>query len=349
MTPYIILYALLVAPFIAYRQKSQVFKISLGLGVTGLCYTAIMKGPVGTDAPMYVAWAELASRGELKFGAVEPGFFATLRLTTLLIADPQLAVNVIAAVSVIVAVTGLILLPEKVAILLYSLIVPYLLVDGVFNGLRIGLALSIALLAYALNARGNSQIAIATSIIAISMQFTIALPMALVIFHQSKNKKIAIKIAVICFLAIAIVFGARILQKVELYFGEEVQKGWSGLSLLILIMIVAVIDTYLNRWKVRWIMLGLISAVLISALPNPFGHFSLRMAQLVLVGAVFIVSNLIINSEGEEGGPAQRANAGIYWLANLALFLAASTFKLRNIIDGNVENANPFVPMVWRS
>ena len=354
MAVYYLIYGALALPALFASIGQSGYRIILAVSFLPVAYFTWAKGAVGTDTAAYLAIINQVILGSELSGVVEPGFELLLHGFSRFSNDPFVILNAVALASIFISLLALMRLPWQVSLIVSAVYVPYFLVDGAFNVIRLGLALSLCLLSYAEYRKSRYSIAAIPAIVAISIQFTVVLPVVLVVILTAKPRWTNLTIVVLGVASVVWVFFERANSKYEVFAESGAGKGWSGLAVLVIAILLVAFEAVSSRGIVRTTSIVLVALIGLCSVPNEYGHLTIRIGQLLLFALTLLIAHSFANrSAGNEAcadfSEVQRRHIGpISWAIILGIFLAAAIFRLRNFAGVPPTHPTPYVPYRWR-
>ena len=246
-----------------------------------VAFLAFKRGYVGTDTYSYVSITQAIQLGARDELPVEPGYIWIVRAVTLFTDDPLVAVAAISAASALVFALAVFVMPADMANPVVPLYLTYFLLDNTFNGLRVGLATGLILLGFGLWERKRYALAALAVIVAIGIQFTTAVIPILFLFRRLQARRSLFFPMIVLAATIMAIYSSRIEEKFLLYSTVQEQKGWSGLSLAAIALLLLAIGAVNSN--VSWYETAIVAAILACTVPNQYGFLTIRIAQLLVV------------------------------------------------------------------
>lgn len=307
-----------------------------------------LRGMVGTDTWQYTHIVGAIGNGSPVF--LEPGFVFLAKIFTSLTENTTLAVNSFSILFFAFAAIYLVRATRTEAIYLLALFAPQSFIMYSFNGLRIGLASIIFILALQFWRREKKLVVFILIALAVSLQHTILLPIALFFMFIKpimRRKYLIMRLVIAFFVFGSVAFlNEYIFEKVNSYSNFERFSPLSGLSYIIKF---TVLMPFIWRLPVPkkeiqskfYLSFVIIIAGLLIATQSYAGLRILNM-MMWLVPLLFIYSL----ENGENAGPR--------FYTGLALTgFVGSLFTLRNIASstGNLGTPSPFLPyhFMWET
>ncbi len=217
------------------RNYSRIFAI-LVLSVLGII--AILRGSVGTDTSVY---ERLASQAEVWQG-IEPGFWFLMYLFSLVFNEPVIVVRIFSLLFVVILIWYLYRSDNEELFILMTFIVPLFFYNLSMNVIRVGLALSLLLIAFQEERRERYKNSLIIAFSALMFHYSMLFVLFYLWFtHESVNFKF-LKFRNFIILSSTIFFSIVLILVNESYFFlkfyhyviREAPSLFSGLSRLAL-------------------------------------------------------------------------------------------------------------------
>lgn len=358
MAEYYVMYAFMALALGAAIILPGSYRFALLLGTVPVAVFSLIRGPVGTDTWMYIAITENIGTVSDSEQPIEWAFVQLLKLAKFIAPDSATAVNLVAAFSVLLFICAALLLSRSAVIILLGTYVPYLLIENSFNGLRIGIAVSLLLLAGAIWDRNKHSAAFLIALLAISIHVSSLLVVGLFLLQRAKNVSTHILGSAFMALIVLSEFGSRIFEKVDFYQAQVNDTSARGLGVAVMLWAVAVIS-YKSRRNYSGMLLAIAGTVLILAGGN-YPYASIRIVTLLFIFQVFSlvlgVSRLSARESqtsnfvnGTRSVPTEPQNSFTLVSLVIATFVASSILRLNNIDTPNIYGLSPFVPFQYLS
>lgn len=296
---------------------------------------AVLSGDSGTDKESYYAWIGNTFNGNIEKVVYEPGFkYFTLFLSYI---EP----NVYFIIPVISFLTSYLLIvsfsANKWQLLVFTFFVfPYFYFDMTMNGLRYGLSFALATFAAAQlsKEKKNTFLFFVFALLAISMQYSSFIIVALIYFSQVKLKKVHLIFLVVVGYAVANILDFKYFDnKMDVYNDISRPSGISGLSPLILFLTVFIFNWYIQK-KLSVIYFIILMLEILSFFLSLKSYSGLRFQTLMMFTLMIFIAHF-------QTPPVfkKRLLSIFFLIACLSLSL-----KMRNFMNEEKFVETPFIP-----
>lgn len=333
-------YGFLVGWVARYRGKAL-----LSAALTPLACTAVLRGSVGTDTLNYEAMVA-AFRSTAALPALEPGFALLLGLAALVFKSDVLAIRFVSLVFVLLLLVFAARADRDELLTLFGYIVPAFFFQYSMNGLRIGLASALFLLAIQCSRRGQRNGFGVLSLSAISFHYSIAVSILVTLAIEkrwlSRGGIGLLAIAAVVSSAFVYLNQGYFVDKLALYAAFEPPGAWSGASKIapVAVLLVGVLLSSLpiaERLKLLAVGGGLCASFMAVA---SFSYAGLRFLDLL----AFLVPLMILVKFAQH----RMALDGAMRAALLAAGVLAGAGMLLGFASSRGVGEAPFLPYdVW--
>ena len=309
------------------------YKMILFIGLIPAALIAILSGDSGTDKLSYYNWISRTFSGHMDEIAYEPGFkYLTYGLSFIYPSEYFIipVVGLLTSIFLWLAFSN-----NKWQLIVFTfLLFPYFYFDMTMNGLRYGLSFAISAYAAKLIVDKKVKSFFIFGLLAVSMQYSSIVIIAMIYFSRIDFKKIhTVLLVVVVYVLFNVLDIGYFDTKVDMYKDLTKPSGISGVSPLILFTLIFCLNWSLNKKlsKTFFIIFGLQIASFILSLSSYSG---LRFQSL------FIFTLLIYIAFFQEVQEFKRRYV-IYFI--LIGFMSFS-LKIRNFMSEENEIKTPFLP-----
>lgn len=315
------------------RFELKNYLLILFFGLFPAILVAILSGDCGTDKVFYYGWIEDTYNGYFDKVIYEPGFkYLTYAISLI---EP----NEYFIIPVVGAITTLILLfsfcENKWQLLVFSFILfPFFYYDMTMNGLRYGLSFALCALAAKKQAQKNTGLFFIFGMLAVSMQYSSIIIIMLIYFSQVRLKKIHLLFLIILgYVIFQLLDFSYFDNKVDIYKDLSRPSGISGLSPLVLFLLIFGLNWYLNK-KINNIFFIILLLEIASFLLSLKSYSGLRFQNLIIFTLIIFISFF------QEIQPFRKRNILLFFLIGYLSF----GLKIRNFMNEDVGATTPFLP-----
>lgn len=314
------------------------------LAVSSMGLVAVLRGTVGTDTVAYEQMSALVRTGGIFAAHVEPLFEVLLQLLQWTGANDPWVVRFVSAFDVALLLVYVWRSVPNERYLLLSAVLPAFFYEQTMNGLRIGLASILFLLAAQAMSRRHllSPSALLITILACLTHYTAMLyPAFFIVAVRRWSARLllgGVAIGVCAALVFAFLQSGYLMARLQSYDGFAAPSRFSGLSSLIQIAVVSAAawkSTLSHGMKVRLISIALLFATCFMGIVQ-FSYAGLRLLELV----VFVTPLAMVCAHELEN---KLLNASAR-LGLLAFGLVSTVFVFRRFLVESPDSLAPFLP-----
>lgn len=320
---------------VAYLSRFDLknYLLILVVGLLPAILVSVLSGDCGTDKAYYYSWIEDTYNGNIEKIVYEPGFKYLTYFISLIEPHEYFIIPVIAAIT-----SSLLLYSfseNRWQLLVFTFILfPFFYYDMTMNGLRYGLSFALCALAAKKQAENNTILFFVFGVLAISMQYSSMIIVVLIYFSQVKLEKIHLLFLLILGYVVSQMLDFSYFDnKVDLYKDLTRPSGISGLSPLVLFIIIFALNWYLNK-KVKTIFFILLVLELASFLLSLKSYSGLRFQNLVIFALIIFISFF------QEIQPFKKQYIMLFFMIGFLSF----GLKIRNFMNEDEEGTTPFLP-----
>lgn len=321
--------------FMTYASKLNLksYKAILLFGLLPAAFIAVLSGDSGTDKASYYIWISNTFSGDIDLIAYEPGFkYLTLGLSYIYPSEYFIipVVGLITTIFLWLAFSG-----NKWQLIVFTfLLFPFFYFDMTMNGLRYGLSFAISAYAAKLIVEEKVKLFFIFGLLAVSMQYSSIIIIAMIYFSRINFKKIhTILLVVVVYVLFNVLDLSYFDNKVDMYKDLTKPSGISGLTPLVLFTLIFGLNWFINKKinKIFFIILGLQIASFILSLSSYSG---LRFQSL------FIFTLLIYIAFFQEVKDFKKR----YLIYFILIGFMSFSLKIRNFMNEEKEVTTPFLP-----
>lgn len=294
---------------------------------------AVLSGDSGTDKAYYYGWIEDTYNGNFEKVIYEPGFKYLTYFLSLIEPDKYFIIPVVAVITTLLLVFSF--SETKWQLLVFTFILfPFFYYDMTMNGLRYGLSFALCAFAAKKQAEKNTPLFFIFGILAASMQYSSAIIVVLIYFSQVELKKIHLLfLLVLGYIVFQLLDFSYFDNKVDVYKDLSRPSGISGLSPLVLFLLIFGLNWYLNR-KIKNILFIILVLEIASFLLSLKSYSGLRFQNLIIFALLIFISFF------QEVQPFRKQNLLLFFMIGFLSF----GLKIRNFMNEDVEGTTPFLP-----
>ncbi|MBK1897706.1 EpsG family protein [Chryseobacterium paridis] len=294
---------------------------------------AILSGDSGTDKAYYYVWIENTYNGNFDEVIYEPGFKYLTYFISLIKPSEYFIIPVVAFITTLFLIFSF--SENKWQLLVFTFILfPFFYFDMTMNGLRYGLSFAMCAFAAKKQAEKNTLLFFLFGILAVSMQYSSVIIVIIVYFSQVQLKKIhLLLLLVLGYVIFQLLDFSYFDNKVDVYKDLSRPSGISGLSPLVLFLIIFGINWYLNK-KVKTIFFIILILEVLSFLISLKSYSGLRFQNLIIFTLIIFISFF------QEIQPFRKRNIMLFFLIGFLSF----GLKIRNFMNEDEGAVTPFLP-----
>jgi hypothetical protein len=294
---------------------------------------AILSGDSGTDKAYYYNWIESTYNGNFDKVIYEPGFKYLTYFISLIEPHEYFIIPVVALITTLFLLFSF--SDNKWQILVFTFILfPFFYFDMTMNGLRYGLSFALCAFAAKKQAEKNTVLFFIFGILAISMQYSSMVIVILIYFSQVQLKKIHMLFLIILGYVVSQLLDFSYFDnKVDIYKDLSRPSGISGLSPLVLFLIIFGLNWYLNK-KIKNIFYIILVLEIASFILSFKSYSGLRFQNLIIFALIIFISFF------QEVQYFRKRNIMLFFLIGFLSF----GLKIRNFMNEDVDGTTPFLP-----
>jgi hypothetical protein len=261
-----------------------------------LIVLSVLRGDVGTDTATYIGSAQyIIWWGPQRPVDLEPGYVILVRLLACFTGDPRIVVNIISLLAAILFFVMLYVW-EDGHCLVSLMLIPVFYFDFTMNGLRMGLAFPLAVIAILFLERKRFALFYILAIVAISIQMTVVLLLPMLIL-ATRGVKLSLRgalytilIGLTMFYPTFYFFKTRIIEKMAAYALFSSPTSLSGLGPLILSCFAALFAIWISEKRHRYLGLAFLLIQVAFYGVTTFTYAGIRFQQMALFAQLLSLS-----------------------------------------------------------
>ncbi|WP_322091103.1 EpsG family protein [Limnobaculum zhutongyuii] len=321
--------------FISLVLKNKSANILLFFAMFPMAFIVVFRGDVGVDTATYIQLIQYIQDTPGYTNIFEPFFELLIYVFSIMGLNAREIVSLLSVITIIILLYSSYKI-EKRLVIFSSCIVPMFFFDMTMNGIRYGLSFSIILLGLSFLIRNRSALFWMCILLSSLIQFSGALLGLLVYFLYTKRIRVFIY-SLLLLIPLLFVFSGYLINKVEAYQGAYVSSGLSGVSTLLITLLV--LFTWCTNKDMRYgnlfVLLTIFSLTLLSYVLAQYTYAGLRVQNIV---AYTLFLMIMVNFK--------QLSHTDYKIIFLLFFigLISFAFKMKNFYDGEGIGLSPFVP-----
>ena len=334
LIPYLFLAATVSMLYIS-KIKRKNYTVFLFCVSMPAIFIAVLSGDSGTDKEAYYTWIGNAFNGNMEKVTYEPGFKYLTYLLSFIYPHVYVIIPIIAFLTSCFLIRAY--SNSKWQLLIFTFFIfPYFYYDMTMNGLRYGLSFSLASMA-ALQLTKDKKSSVKFfiyALLAVSMQYSSIIILALIYVSQMRIKKADILLLIVLGYAVFNMLDFTYFDnKADAYKDASSPSGLSGLSPLILFVVIFVFNWLLNK-KLHFIFFVLLVLELASFMLSLKSYSGLRFQSLMIFTLMLFIANF------QEPPAFRKRMLFAFFLIGIMSF----SLKIRNFMSEEKYVNTPFLP-----